>query len=141
MLRTISATALLVLAQTAGGFAAPACSGADPAIVSAAVRGVSAADGVNHYDINGTVINSGSAPQSPDVLQFVDIYQAGVKVDDKGIPPLKPGQAYTFSYVAARSSDAGFGTTNLTFKLDVRQPSPARWEDCNSANGQYTLSF
>jgi hypothetical protein len=140
MFRMMTA-ALLLFAQTAAASASTACAGADPTIVSVAVKGVNSEGGLNRYKLSGTVVNVGRMAQASNVLQFVDIYEVGGKLDAKGIPPLKPGQSYTFSYVVSRSRDAGKGTTELAFQLDVRQPSPPGSQDCNADNDRFTLSF
>lgn len=115
------------------------CSGADPALVSVAVKGVTPSGNLNNYQIDGTVTNQGAA-QSADVLQSVDIYAAKAtdKLDAKSIPPLKAGESYTFSYTSVRSKDAGNGTTTLRFVLDVHNGNGA---DCNSSNDEQTLTF
>ncbi len=138
----ISLLALLGFALAGVGPAWAACAGPDPAITSVAVKSVSQSSGVNRYTLGVTVTNGGSQAQANDVLQFVDIYQVpGEKLDAKGVPPLQPGQSYTFTYVTMRANDAGNGTTHMRFQLDVRQPSPAGAADCNAANDSYTLTF
>lgn len=125
MFRIIIA-ALILFAPVAAASASPACSGAGPGIVSVAVNSVSSDGNLNRYDIRGTVVN-GSAAQASSVLQFVDIYKGSEKLDSKGIPPLQPGQSYSFEYVSTRSHDAGSGSTKLTFRLD-----PAGTPGCNA---------
>ncbi len=56
--------------------------------------------------------NLGSAGQPNNTLQFVDIWQYGNKLDDKGIPPLAPGQSANFSYMWQRSAEAARGSTD-----------------------------
>jgi hypothetical protein len=142
MFRT-TALALLAFAQMLAGAASAACVGADPAIASVSVKGVTQGGpgGVNRYNIAGTVVNMGSEGQASNVLQFVNIYENGDKLDSRGVPPLKAGQSYTFSYAVLRSADAGKGTGILSFRLDVRQPSPPGREDCNPSNDSFTLRF
>ncbi len=124
------------------GTAAAACSGADPALQSVAVKSVVQANGTNRYTLVGTVTNVGSAAQASSVLQFVDIYQTpGQKLDAKGIPPLRAGESYTFSYLMLRSAEAGNGTTTLRFHLDLRQPSSGSDADCNTANDSFSVTF
>ena len=131
-------TALLgtmLLAQNAGS-----CSGADPAIVSVRVAGSSQQAGNTVYHLRGIVQNVGKAKQASNVLQFVDIDIGGTgKVDSRGVPPLAPGQKYTFGYDFKRSSGAGIGSSHLHFKLDFRQPSPPGAQDCNPSNDEFTL--
>ena len=131
------AIGLLLLAQTVAASASTTCAGADPAIASVAVKSVNSAGGLNRYALSGTVVNAGHTAQASDTLQFVDIYKGSEKLDAKGIPPLKPGQSYTFSYVSVRSSDAGKGTTKLTFRLDVRQSS----QNCSAGNDSTAVTF
>lgn len=141
MLR-IGLLAVLGFALAGGAPAWAACSGADPAITAVAVKNVAQASGTNHYTLAVTVTNNGDQAQASNVLQFVDIYQVpGEKLDAKGVPPLRPGQSYTFDYITMRSSEAATGTTTMRFALDVRQPSPAGAADCSSANDAYTLKF
>jgi hypothetical protein len=141
MLR-IGLLALLGFALVEVAPAWAACAGADPAIASVAVKSVAEADGINPYTLAVTVTNDGSQAQAKDVMQFVDIYQVpGEKLDAKGIPPLRAGQSYTFTYVTMRSAEAGNGTTHLRFQLDVRQPSRAAAANCNGANDTRTLTF
>jgi hypothetical protein len=133
--------ALLVFGQTAAASAAAGCAGADPAITSVAVKGMSSDGSINSYDLSGTVVNLGSVGQASDVLQFVNIYKGGVKLDSRGIPPLKPGESYTFSYASSRSKDAGNGSTVLRFAMDGGAQATPGSQDCDRANGQYMLSF
>jgi hypothetical protein len=140
MLRILALTIFGVMLVSTGA-ASAACSGADPALTSVAVKSVTQANGINHYTLSGTVLNAGSEAQASDALQFVDIYQTpGEKLDAKGIPPLRPGQSYTFSYVMLRSVEAGKGTTTLRFQLDVRQPSSGM-ANCNTSNDVLTVTF
>lgn len=134
-------TALLLISQTAVASASTACAGADPALVSVVVKSVTHNGSVNRYNLTGTVVNLGSMRQVSSVLQSVDIYQTGEKLDAKSIPPLEAGQSYTFSYVAERSTEAANGTTKLRFQLDVRQPSPPGQQDCNQGNDTFTLTL
>jgi len=137
----IAILALFAIVATLGTAPAPTCAGANPAIVSVAVENVAANGALNTYHITGTVTNLGSQPQANNVLQFVDMYMAREKLDAKGIPPLAPGQSYTFAFDYQRSHDAGNGSTNLRFQIDMHQPSPPTLEDCNPRNGTYTLTL
>lgn len=133
---------LLMLAWSlAVGPASAACAGADPAILSVAVTGVSSAGGLNVYHLSGRVVNVGRAKQASNVLQFVGIYEYGIRRDVRSIPPLKPGGSFTFTYDYMRSLDAGAGTTDLAFRLYMRQPVPPGRQDCNLANDRYALHF
>ena len=142
MFRAMTAALLLAALGGAPGLAASAaCAGADPAIVSVTVKGVSPSSGLNNYELTGTVVNNGSA-QDSNVLQFVDILQNGQKLDAKAVPPLAAGQSYTFTYVSQRSKDAGLGSSKLTFQMDVTQPSGVpNAADCDASNDSFTLTF
>jgi hypothetical protein len=133
--------AFLVLAQGSTGLANAACTGADQAIVSAHVKGIAADGHVNRYTLNIRVINFGNLKQPSNVLQSVEIYQNGIKLDTKGLPPLRAHQAYSFPYIFQRSIDAGDGTSTLALRLVMRQPSPPGKQDCNAANDRYSLTF
>ncbi len=118
MLATI--TALLALASGA------ACAGADPAITSVTTSQAAGGD-VNTYTLDVTVTNLGSARQPGNTLQSVVIYLDGQKKDRKGLPPLGPGQTYSFPYVVHRNPDAARGSTSVRFRL-VQTPPAA---DCS----------
>jgi hypothetical protein len=138
MIRIVMIAALLLVSQSTAALASTACAGADLALVSAAVTGVSSDGTLNRYDFSGTVTNMGSSAQGADTLQFVNVYAGGVKLDAKGIPPLKPGESYKFSYASMPSRDAGNGTTKLAFQLDSSQPSS---RDCHTGNNRQTVTF
>lgn len=136
--------AMLAFMQISMGSAWATCAGADPAITSVVVKSITPEgwpNAVNRYNLVGTVVNLGRGSQASNVLQFVDIYENGNKLDSRGIPPLKAGQSYKFSYASLRSRDAGKGTAILNFRLDMRQPSPPGQEDCNASNDSSTLRF
>ena len=133
MLLTVLLGTLLLAQNTA-------CSGADPAIVSVRVASSTVQAGNTIYHLTGIVQNVGKVKQASNVLQFIDIDIGGTgKVDSRGVPPLAPGQRYTFGYDFKRSSGAGLGSSRLHFKLDFRQPSPPGSQDCNPANDEFTL--
>jgi CARDB protein len=135
MLRVLTAVPLLLALAPA---AAPAanCAGADPAITSVIVKNVTTSGQVNTYHMIGTVTNLGSQGQPSNTLQFVDVYVNQVKRDDRGIPPLAPGQSYTFGYDWQRSTDAGAGTTTAHFVIRM-----VRGSDCNPSNGTNSVTF
>jgi hypothetical protein len=134
------AGALLVASNTA--VATGSCTGADPALVAANVKGVTNTGGVNHYVVSISVMNRGMANQPSNVLQSVDIFQNGNKVDTKGIPPLKSGQLYKFDFTFMRSADAADGTTHLRFAIAMHQPSGApNDQDCNAGNDTLIRAF
>jgi hypothetical protein len=132
MLRTIAATLLLL--APAGVASAATCAGSDPQITSVVVKGVDSAANLDHYRLVGTVVNLGASGQPSNLLQSVEIHDADDKLDTKSIPPLKPGESFTFTYVSTRSSQAGKGTTELWFVLDPLSP-------CSTGSDRYTLTF
>jgi hypothetical protein len=141
MLR-MTVLAFLGFVATTAGIAPAACTGADPALTSVAVKSVTRANGINRYTLVGTVVNDGAQAQASNVLQFVDISQTpGEKLDSKGIPPLKAGESSTFSYVLLRSAESGDGTTTLRFQLDMRQPAASGAADCNAGNDSFSVTF
>ena len=140
MFRTVTAFALLVLAQPVAAYAATGCSGADPTIEDLAIKNVTTQAGLATYEVSGKVVNAGSASQPSNVLQFVNIYLTGVKLDAKGVPPLKAGESYPFSYVYQRSVQAGTGSTKLDFQLGVTRPAQAASQNC-FANGGDSITF
>lgn len=133
--------ACLILSRPAVVAAAVSCAGADPAIVSATVQSTNTGGGINRYSLAIRVANLGSAKQPSNLLQSVDIYENGIKLDTKGLPPLRPRQSYSFVYVYQRSADAGAGTTVLHLNLTVHRPSPTGQQDCNARNDAYTVTF
>jgi subtilase family serine protease len=135
MIRALTAL-FFIFALAPLGAPAATCAGANPAITSAVVKNVTSSGGLNAYHLVGIVTNLGSQGQASNTLQFVDIYVDRQKLDDRGIPPLAPGQSYTFGYVWQRSADAGNGTTTVYFRMDMRQG-----QDCNPANGTYSVTF
>jgi hypothetical protein len=134
------ATALLVAANTAA--ATGSCTGADPALVGASVKGVTNSGNINHYVVTVSVINRGNANQPSNVLQSVDVFQNGNKVDTKGIPPLKAGQGYKFDFHFMRSAGAPDGTTHFRFAIAMHQPSGApNAQDCSTSNDTLIRAF
>ena len=116
MVRT---TSLAVFALALIPLAAPAatCTGESPAITAVSLRQVTQTPYLKLYHLSATVTNQGGHAQAGDVLQFVDIMQYGGRLDDRGIPPLAPGQSYTITYVWPRSADAGAMTSPLNFRM------------------------
>jgi hypothetical protein len=135
MLRSIFALFLAVAAAPSAA-AAATCAGPNPAIASVAVKSSTTNGQLNTYHIVGTVTNLGGQAQASNTLQFVNIFVDRQKRDDRGIPPLKPGQSYAFGYDWTRASDAGAGTTTVRFRMDVRQGA-----NCNPANGSQSITF
>ena len=139
MIPFISA-ALLVAANTA--VATGSCAGADPALVGANVKGVTNSAAVNHYVVTVSVVNRGNANQPSNVLQSVDIFQNGNKVDTKGIPPLKSGEVYKFDFNFMRSAGAADGTTHFKFAIAMHRPSGApNAQDCTTGDDTLIRSF
>jgi subtilase family serine protease len=137
----IAIFALLALTSTSVAVAAGAtCAGPDPALGNVTVTGVTQDGGLNDYHITGTVTNTGGATQAKDVLQSVDIYMAGQKLDSKSIPPLAAGQSAQFTYVYQRSKDAGQGTTRLRFVLDMHNPGGTA-QNCSTQDDQREVRF
>jgi hypothetical protein len=132
----VSIAALAILALAPAAASAATCGGPNPAITSAVVKSVTNSGGINTYHIAGRVTNLGGQAQASNTLQFVDIYIDRQKRNDRGIPPLAPGQGYTFGFDWSRSSDAGPGTTTVRFQMRTVQGS-----NCNPANGSNSVTF
>jgi len=117
-MNSIAVTLVLTIAATpVAAFAAGTCDGANPTVTAVSLRTVSRTSYLNLYHVTATVTNLGSQPQAGDVLQFVDVVQYGGRLDDRGVPPLAPGESYRVSYIWPRSSDAGKWTSPLDFQL------------------------
>ena len=86
--------------------ALPATCPADVAIDSASLKSVVPNGAIDTVNVSVTVRNRGSAKQPGNTLQSVVIYQSQTKTGTKGIPPLAPGQKYTFVYSFQRSAEA-----------------------------------
>ncbi|MEO6990933.1 MAG: hypothetical protein ABI346_03190 [Candidatus Baltobacteraceae bacterium] len=135
LLATFLLGALLPVAPTA----AAACSGPDPALSAVKVASVSTdGRGLNHYTIKVVVTNAGTAGQTAKVLQSVNVSHFDVKVDTKGIPPLRAGASYVWMYHFVRNAGAGKGTTTLQFALDMHGNTGA---NCSTSNDNYNLTF
>jgi hypothetical protein len=59
----------------------------------------------------------GNSAQPSNTLQSVDVIQNEGKIDQKGVPPLRPGQSYTATYTFTRSVEAADGTTQFVFRI------------------------
>lgn len=138
MLRIIF-LAILVFGLSPAAAMAASCAGADPALVLATSRLVESVGGANHYRLTVGVTNVGSQGQASNVLQFVDMYEHGAKLDAKGVPPLSAGQSYNVSFIYTRANDAGDGTADFAFQLNMRQPAGISAQNCNAANDRYRL--
>jgi CARDB len=116
----VAVFALLVFAGPAAA-QNTACAGPGPAVASAKVDRMTPNGELNTYQLRVSVVNRGDVSQAGNVLQSVDIFRNGTKVDQKGVPPLKAGGTYSFVYPFSRNSDAGDGTTTFTFRMDPGQ--------------------
>jgi hypothetical protein len=92
---------------------------ANPSIVSAVAQPVTANGALNHYTIAITVQNLGNVRQPSNLLQSIDVLQDDQPVDRIGLQPLRPNQSQKVTYGFDRAADAGDGTTNLVFTLDL----------------------
>jgi len=100
--------------------AAAAC--ANPSIVSTAMQSVTTDEnGLNHYTVGVTVQNLGTVRQPSNLLQSIVVEQDGARVDVIGLLPLRPRQTQHVMYSFVRSSDAGPGTTHLSFSLEFNK--------------------
>lgn len=135
-LMVLATLALVALAQTS---APAACAGADPAIVSASARSMTSDGQVNRYAVNVRVANLGRKNEPSNFLESVEIWQNDIKLDMKGLPPLRAGQSTSFTYIYQRSADAGAGTSDLALHLTMRPHSGNM--DCNPNNDSATVTF
>ena len=140
MVRVLIAIALVV-GQAPIVAAASTCAGPGLAVTSVSVQNVTKTRYLNKYRVVGTVTNVGDATQPSNVLQFVDINQYGDRLDDRGVPPLAPGQSYVVAYVWNRAVDAGNGTTPLTFRLRGVAPLTEAISECNVASDSHNIRF
>ena len=105
--------------------AAAPCDGPILAVTPPTLRTVDHARYLNLYRVSVTVTNTGDEAQAANVLQFLDVLQYGGRLDDRGVPPLAPGQSYAITYTWPRSADAGPRTSPLEFRLRYVAPLPA----------------
>jgi len=122
----IAAIVLFVLIQIPIASRAVTCDGTGPAITSVNLQSLTRTRYLDFYHVTATVTNLGNQAQPGNVLQFVDVNQYGGRLDDRGVPPLAPGQSYTVSYVWPRSTDAGKLTSPLDFRLRLVGSSSAQ---------------
>lgn len=108
------------------------CTGANPIVTSVSVIGVTKTHYLNLYRVDATVTNVGTEAQAGNVLQFIDVMQYGNRLDDRGVPPLAPGQTYTISYVWKRAVDAGNWTTPLDFRVRPVASPAADPQECSA---------
>jgi CARDB len=131
MIRTMTLV-LLVLAQVPAVAAAASCDGANPVVTTVTLQSVGKTPYLNLYHLTATVTNRGNQAQAGNALQFVDIVQYGGRLDDRGVPPLGPGESYTVNYIWPRSADAGKGTSPLDFR--IRSVAPMT-DSCTPGKG------
>lgn len=112
---------------------------ANPVILSANVQSMTTSNGLNHYTIAIAVQNQGGVTQPGNLLQSIDVFQAGGRVDEIGLQPLRPGQSQKVMYRFNRSDEAGDGTTDITFTLDFNGRSGNN-VDCPSGNKSLTIT-
>ncbi|HVR46537.1 MAG TPA: CARDB domain-containing protein [Candidatus Binatia bacterium] len=134
MIRTI-ALAVFGAVQLPGIAVAAACGG--PTVTAVTVQSMNSTRYLNYYHVTATVTNRGDATQAGNVLQFIDVNQYGNRLDDRGVPPLAPGQSYTITYVWKRAVDAGKWTTPLDFR--VRPVAPMAAGDCVASSSSITF--
>ncbi len=112
---------------------------ANPSILSAGVQSAVANGALEHYTIAITVQNIGDARQPSNLLQSVDVFQDGQKVDQLGLKPLGPNQSQIVTYGFDRAADVGAGTTKLKFILDFNGRS-GNDIDCRAGVETFRLS-
>lgn len=134
MVRTI-ALAVFVAAQLPGMALAASCGG--PTVTAVTVQSMNSTRYLNYYHVTATVTNRGDAAQAGNVMQFIDVNQYGDRLDDRGVPPLAPGQSYTITYVWKRAVDAGKWTTPLDFR--IRPIAPTSAGDCLASSSSITF--
>jgi hypothetical protein len=137
MIRVFTAVFFVIaLAPIGAAATSTTCLGSNPAIGHMRVAGETTSGQVTRYHLVGTVTNLGTMGQPSNVLQFVEIWHDGDKMDTRGVPPLSLGGHYNFSYDWMRASDAGPGTTTLTFRMNMVSGS-----NCNPANSVSIIRF
>jgi len=128
------------------GLAAPlvvanaTCAGPNPAITAAELQSRSTTGELNRYVVAVHVKNLGTKGQPSNLLQSVEVMQNGDHVDQKGLPPLRPGQSATVTYAFTRSAGAAKNTTKLTFVLSQRTYAIPGPQDCSAADDRFRLS-
>jgi hypothetical protein len=124
--------ALLLVAQLPSGQAASACHGPIASIANVTTSQSTNADGLDRYTLTVAVKNVGSQGQKSNTLQSVDIFLDRAKNGEKGVPPLRAGQTYSFTYDVQRAEGARRGSTAVDLRLT---PSTAR--NCSVAIETY----
>jgi hypothetical protein len=116
-----------------------ACQGAQPAITNVTSTSTES-DGVTHFTLTAIVANLGPMDQSGNDLQSVDIILDGAKNGEKGIPPLRSGQLYSFVYNVDRNADAAQGSTRVRLHL-VQHGPPVAVQNCASDGDRYEIKL
>jgi hypothetical protein len=127
----------LILAATLTA-TSPSC--ANPTILSTAVQNVTTNGDLNHYTIAITVQNQGTVRQPKNLLQSIDVFKAGQRIDRIGLQPLGPGQSQTVTFGFDRSTDAGDRSTRLRFAIDLNGMTGSD-VDCRAGNEVANLRF
>jgi hypothetical protein len=87
-----------------------------PVITNAGIQSTSTSGDLRFTRVAVTVVNRG-ASQPSSMLQSVNVYQNGSKVDQKSVPPLRAGASKTVTYTFKRSAEANDDTTRLRVQL------------------------
>jgi hypothetical protein len=126
--------ALLLASQLTGGQSASACPGPSASIANVTTAKSTDANGLDRYTLTIAVKNVGSQAQRSNTLQSVDIFLDHAKNGQKGVPPLRPGQSYSFTYDVQRAEGAREGSTAVDLRLE---PSTASARNCGVAIETY----
>jgi hypothetical protein len=129
--------ALLLLTQMPGGLSGSACPGAAPSISNVTTAMSTNADGLSRYTLTVAVTNVGAQGQKANVLQSVDIFLDRAKNGEKGVPPLRAGQTYSFTYGVSRAQDARPGSTSVDLRIVNDAGHSLR--TCDAAIGTYRV--
>jgi len=124
-----------MLAAAAAMTSAPACQGVDMAITAITSTSTQSTD-VTRFTLTVTVANLGTKNEPGNTLQSVEIVLDDNKNGQKGVPPLRAGQKYTFTYDVLRANDTEPGSTIVKFHI-VQQSAV---QDCNPANDSYRIA-
>jgi hypothetical protein len=113
---------------------------ANPSIIATNVQSVANNGQLNHYTIAIEVQNVGDLEQPGNLLQSIDVFKDGQRIDRIGLQPLHPGQMQTVTFGFDRASDAGDGTTRLTFAIDLNGQSGDN-VDCHAGTETAKIRF
>jgi len=116
------------------------CSGPHPIITGAELQSHTTNGKLNQFVVAVHVKNAGTKGQPSNLLQSVEVLQNGDRVDQKGLPPLRPGQTATVTYTFTRSAGAAMHTTRLTFMLAQRTYAIPGPQDCSADNDSFRLT-